>query len=195
MVLAAVLGAVPLAAQDAGAEMAALRQELRDALIRQRAAQAQDMKAHREFVANAAAALQQHAELLEEVRAAVGAANRRLLAVERENAALKQRVAAQEAVLADLRLALAAEREARAAADRKLTDGLSAEFARLLQESVRQAAPPAPEPVAGEVYVVRKGDTLDAIGRAFGVSVDGLMKANGLTNHIIRIDQKLVIPR
>ncbi len=43
-------------------------------------------------------------------------------------------------------------------------------------------------------HVVRKGDTLDAIARRYGVSVDSLRKANNLRNHLIHPAQVLVIP-
>lgn len=43
-------------------------------------------------------------------------------------------------------------------------------------------------------HVVRKGDTLDAIARRYGVSVDSLRKANKLRNHLIHPAQVLVIP-
>ncbi len=43
-------------------------------------------------------------------------------------------------------------------------------------------------------HVVRKGDTLDAIARRYGVSIDSLRKANKLRNHVIHPAQVLVIP-
>jgi membrane-bound lytic murein transglycosylase D len=53
---------------------------------------------------------------------------------------------------------------------------------------------PAPAEVGGGQHVVRKGDTLDAIARRYGVSVDSLRKANKLRNHVIHPAQVLVIP-
>ena len=43
-------------------------------------------------------------------------------------------------------------------------------------------------------YTVEAGDTLSAIAPAFGVTINSLIKANGLKNTTIRIGQKLVIP-
>lgn len=48
-----------------------------------------------------------------------------------------------------------------------------------------------PEPV---VYTVVRGDTVEAIAKAFDVSVQDLMAANGMTSDLIQVDQKLVIP-
>lgn len=44
------------------------------------------------------------------------------------------------------------------------------------------------------VYIVRPGDTLSTIAAQFGVPVEALMEANGLTNHMIQVGQELVIP-
>lgn len=44
-------------------------------------------------------------------------------------------------------------------------------------------------------YVVKKGDTLGAIARRNGSSVSAIKRANGLKSDLIRINQKLVIPR
>jgi putative chitinase len=47
----------------------------------------------------------------------------------------------------------------------------------------------------GRVYTVRYGDTLYSIARHFGVSVQAIMQANGLTNpNRIYAGQRLVIP-
>ncbi|MGJ3242579.1 MAG: LysM peptidoglycan-binding domain-containing protein [Opitutales bacterium] len=44
------------------------------------------------------------------------------------------------------------------------------------------------------VYVVQRGDTLSGIARKAGLSVSALKAANGLTNDMIRVGQKLEIP-
>lgn len=50
-------------------------------------------------------------------------------------------------------------------------------------------------PVTGDTYVVQRGDTLSHIARRYGVSVETLLRANGLFNaHAIYADQRLVIP-
>jgi nucleoid-associated protein YgaU len=53
---------------------------------------------------------------------------------------------------------------------------------------------PTPEPTP-VTYVVAAGDTLLAIARRFGVSVEALSEANGITDpNLIRVGQRLVIP-
>lgn len=56
--------------------------------------------------------------------------------------------------------------------------------------------PPQPTPGAGDgSYVVQAGDTLTSIADAFGVTVDELLQANGLTaDSLIFVDQQLIIP-
>jgi LysM repeat protein len=43
-------------------------------------------------------------------------------------------------------------------------------------------------------YIVRSGDTLSLIATQFGVTVDAIMAANGLTDHMITVGQTLLIP-
>lgn len=47
---------------------------------------------------------------------------------------------------------------------------------------------------AGETVEVRSGDTLYALSRRHGVSVNDLMQANGLTSSNLRVGQRLVLP-
>ncbi len=50
-------------------------------------------------------------------------------------------------------------------------------------------------PVAGQVYVVGYGDTLFSIAQAYGITVEVLAEANGLTYpYTIYVGQQLVIP-
>jgi LysM repeat protein len=46
------------------------------------------------------------------------------------------------------------------------------------------------------VHVVEGGDTLNRIAQRYGVTVEGIMQANGFTdrNRILRIGERLVIP-
>lgn len=53
---------------------------------------------------------------------------------------------------------------------------------------------PVPPPPAMRTYVVQPGDTLYSISRRFGVTVNALMAANGLTSSMIRSGQVLLIP-
>ncbi|MCS6844178.1 MAG: LysM peptidoglycan-binding domain-containing protein [Caldilineales bacterium] len=64
-------------------------------------------------------------------------------------------------------------------------------------------APPTPTPTATPtvtptptpiVHTVVRGETVESIAKAYGVSVQDLMAANGLTRDLIRVDQKLIIP-
>lgn len=60
----------------------------------------------------------------------------------------------------------------------------------LSEGATATAAPPS-----GQTYVVRLGDTLFEIARRFGVSVEALVRANGITNPaLIRPGQVLMIP-
>lgn len=53
----------------------------------------------------------------------------------------------------------------------------------------------APTPIAGGgIYIVQEGDTLTSIADAFGVTVEQLMQANGITDSLIFIGQQLIIP-
>lgn len=55
-------------------------------------------------------------------------------------------------------------------------------------------APSAARPVEGDVYVVKKGDTLSELALRFDVTAEALRKANNLRGDLIRIGQKLTIP-
>jgi len=53
---------------------------------------------------------------------------------------------------------------------------------------------PAPTPILPK-YVVKKGDTLQTIADELGVSLEELVKVNGLDNaNLISIGQELLIP-
>lgn len=43
-------------------------------------------------------------------------------------------------------------------------------------------------------YVVRSGDTLSGLAQQFGVSMSDLQRANGLSSHVLKIGQPLLIP-
>jgi LysM repeat protein len=54
---------------------------------------------------------------------------------------------------------------------------------------------PTPIPLIDRVYIVASGDTLGAIARKFGVTVQMLKDANGLTSDFLRVGQQLKIPK
>lgn len=57
------------------------------------------------------------------------------------------------------------------------------------------AEPSASTPVTGSTYVVQYGDTLSGIACRFGVTIDALVRANGLLNpNWIYAGQRLIIP-
>ena len=73
-----------------------------------------------------------------------------------------------------------------------LLAGLLAVTAALAPAAPAAAAPPAQ---TDEVYVVQAGDTLSSIAWRFGVTVDGMLVANGLTDaDLILTGQQLAIP-
>lgn len=54
---------------------------------------------------------------------------------------------------------------------------------------------PSKPPADTEVYIVKKGDTLYSIAKAFNVSVEDITKLNNLSNpELIYPGQKLLIP-
>jgi LysM repeat protein len=52
----------------------------------------------------------------------------------------------------------------------------------------------APASVAPQTYTVQEGDTLSLIATRFGVTVEAIQQANGLTSDVITIGQQLIIP-
>ncbi len=56
-------------------------------------------------------------------------------------------------------------------------------------------APPTGTPTPEvTIYIVRPGDTLSTVAAQFDVTVEAIMEANGLANHIIQVGQELLIP-
>ncbi len=56
------------------------------------------------------------------------------------------------------------------------------------------ATPTPSTPSSGEIYVVKKGDTLYGIALEFDTTVDLIKSLNNLTSNDLRIGQKLKIP-
>lgn len=51
-----------------------------------------------------------------------------------------------------------------------------------------------PSSPSGSTYTVCRGDTLFSIGRRYGLTVNAIMQANGLTSTLIYVGQELIIP-
>jgi len=61
--------------------------------------------------------------------------------------------------------------------------------------TAKLAQTPAERLMQWQPYQVKNGDTLGAIARRYGISVDALTRLNQLSNNTIRIGQTLLIPR
>ncbi|MCH2065177.1 MAG: LysM peptidoglycan-binding domain-containing protein [Roseibacillus sp.] len=64
-----------------------------------------------------------------------------------------------------------------------------------VQPQPPRPTPPKPAPSPTIRHTVIKGDTLYSLGRRYGTSVGAIQRANGIRGTIIRIGQKLKIPR
>jgi nucleoid-associated protein YgaU len=87
--------------------------------------------------------------------------------------------------------------EAKAAFGRALVlkpDGVEAQSAlQALASGTGFTSTPTPQSQQ-TTYVVRSGDTLFSIARRYGITVQAIMAANGLTSNNIRVGQQLIIP-
>ena len=124
------------------------------------------------------------------------------------NAELKQRVARLEQDVRSLSNDVAAMRK-QIAADAEVRKNQLNTLANKITESTRQDKPAAKQPMpSGETknkpepkdtteyveHVVEKGTTLNALAKAYHVSVNDIMKANRMKNTNIYQGQKLLIP-
>ena len=120
------------------------------------------------------------------------------------NAELKQRVARLEAEMrslsgdvAELRKQIAADAEVRKTQLNQIVDRLTPPPA-----SGKDAPPPHPVPVPPPQdqpemvwHVVERGTTLNALAKAYGVSVADIMRVNKMKKPVIYAGQKLMIPQ
>lgn len=66
----------------------------------------------------------------------------------------------------------------------------------LPEATLPPAETPTLSPVASTTYTVQAGDTLSAIARRFGTTVEAIVAANNLTDpDLIQVGQELVIPQ
>ncbi len=64
----------------------------------------------------------------------------------------------------------------------------------LIPEIEEESTPSIPPSTSNNTYTVKSGDTLYSIAGRYGITVDSLKNANGLTSNNLKIGQKLVIP-
>ena len=64
-----------------------------------------------------------------------------------------------------------------------------------IPSSASSPAAPAPQaPAASSTITIKRGDTLSGLARTHGTTVQALMSANGLTNHVIIAGRTLTLP-
>lgn len=73
----------------------------------------------------------------------------------------------------------------------KRVNNLSSNLLTLNQELLIPVKVPAKENI---IYTVKSGDTLYAISKLYGVSVDDIKKQNNLTSNVLTLNQELIIP-
>ena len=119
---------------------------------------------------------------------------RRVSNIERGSGAqdLKQEIEALKASDAELRRQLQSQREGIV---RDLTG-------RIKTIQAAQTPPPAPQPQQKKVvigphleYEVKAGDNLSIIAEAFGTTVPKIKEMNGLKNDMLRVGQKIMVPK
>lgn len=62
------------------------------------------------------------------------------------------------------------------------------------EDTTPSAAAPTPAPARETVHTVVRGDTLWGLGKKYGVSVDSIKQANGMTRDTVVLGAKLRIP-
>lgn len=139
---------------------------------------------------------------LKQVAESNNQAIRRLNELIKENATLKSKVATLENNVATLTKALEAERNNRHTETEKLlkevaqqtTAAINARNKALMEQRQKSGGKPTKK---GNyyIYTVQPGATLGAIAKAYKVTVSDIKKANNLKSDIIRVGQKLYIPK
>ncbi|MFA4944001.1 MAG: LysM peptidoglycan-binding domain-containing protein [Lentisphaeria bacterium] len=127
--------------------------------------------------------------------AELGQLARRLDLVERQYATADANYKRQ---LTDLQGLLAKESQARATAIKEMGSSVSKTMADMLKEQEKrivQSLIKSTSAAAQGDYIVKRGDNLTLIAQAFNVSIQSLMRANGLTSSNLREGQRLTIPK
>jgi len=116
----------------------------------------------------------------------------------RDIESLRSRLDALEAALREQQQATETRFHDSDAARAQDREWVVAELARKLTEIQKTLTPPPPPvPARGSGYehLVKSGETLSEIARAYGVKIEAILKANGLRDaNTIRVGQKLFIP-
>lgn len=76
---------------------------------------------------------------------------------------------------------------------RILSEGRWNAFKQAIANELKELSKPQPQPSSSDTYTVKKGDTLWAISRKYGMTVDELKKLNGLKSDLIHPGQKLKV--
>jgi chromosome segregation ATPase len=110
----------------------------------------------------------------------------------RQNASLQSQINA-------LKHDLNAESSARQESINKMADQMAKEFGKAvnsMRSSSRSSRSGGPA-TSGKFYeyTVQSGATLSAIAKAYKVSVEDIKRANNMNNNMIRVGQKLYIPK
>jgi LysM repeat protein len=183
-------------AQEAASEDAEFRQQVVDALKKQRAAYAQDVKSNRELWTKIVAELRAQTETIEALNKQVASLSTEVNAMKKENATLRNTLTSE---VNEVNLRIDEEAESRQKADAKIAKAVTKGLSDLKQRptpprgggNTGAATPTGPY----KTLQIAKGDTLSAISQATGVSISKLKKFNGLTSDSIRVGQKLKIPQ
>ncbi|MFO7822023.1 MAG: LysM peptidoglycan-binding domain-containing protein [Lentisphaeria bacterium] len=89
---------------------------------------------------------------------------------------------------------LASEQKVHKAADKEILRSVTNEVSTMIKDNGGSSNPSSNLRARG-TYTVKQGDTLSAIARAFGVSIQDIKKINNLKTDLIREGQKLLIPQ
>ena len=170
----AALAAIAATAEPGGARDAFLNRQAYDGMVRI-SGQVDVLQANQEELS---------AKLREMSRAA-GGANGDVEALKAEVAGLKAQIASLRSDMQSMRGEIVQELTGK------------------IQQIVRQVAPP-PAPAARpgpqlpdkyREYVVKPGDTLSLVADAFGTRVSTIKEMNGLKSDMLRVGQKLKVPK